>query len=119
MITKFKIVTEEEVEKLIKSNRIKICMEDPISAKLHQSLDVALPALTKLINKSLQEGSMDRIKESIVGPLKKAGLDIELYPNFRPVNNLLYLSNLFERAADDQVNGHMTVNNIHEPSQIT
>ena len=62
---------------------------------------------------------MDGIKESIVGPLlKKAGLDIELYPNFRPVNNLLYLSKLVERAADGQVNGHMTVNNIHEPSQF-
>ena len=36
MMTKFKIVTEEEVEKLIKSNGIKTCMEDPIPAKLLQ-----------------------------------------------------------------------------------
>ena len=56
------------------------------------------------------------IKESVF--LKKAGLDIEEYKNFGQVNNLLYLSKLTERCADEQVDGHMTRNNLHEGSQF-
>lgn len=62
---------------------------------------------------------MDGIKESIIGPLlKKAGLDSDVYNNFRPVHNLLFLSKTIERAAGDQMDGHMTVNNTHEESQF-
>ena len=50
--------------------------------------------------------------------LKKAGLDPEEYKNFRPVNNLLFLSKLIERCADGQVDGHMTENHLHEDSQF-
>ena len=62
---------------------------------------------------------MEGIKESVLDPLlKKAGLDSEEYKNFRPVNNLLYLSKLTERCADDQLDGHMTRNSLHEGSQF-
>jgi hypothetical protein len=50
--------------------------------------------------------------------LKKAGLDTEEYKNYRPVNNLLFLSKLVERCADEQVDGHMTTNCLHEGSQF-
>ena len=50
--------------------------------------------------------------------LKKSGLDTEEYKNFRPVNNLLYLSKLIERCADEQTNAHMTLNCLHEGSQF-
>ena len=116
----FRLVTEDEVLKIINEKGIKTCMEDPIPAKLlKQSLDIAVPILTKLVNKSLQEGSVDGIKWSIITPLlKKAGLDIEEYKNFRPVNNLVFLSKLLERCADNQLDEHMTINNIHEPTQF-
>jgi hypothetical protein len=116
----FREVTEEEVKKIIQTSGIKTCAEDPIPAKLmQQSLDILLPVLTKLVNMSLQQGSIDGIKESILDPLlKKLGLDIDQYKNFRPVNNLLFLSKLIERAAGNQMDDHMTVNNLHEPSQF-
>ena len=119
-MTQFRLVTEEEVEKMIKSKGIKTSMEDPIPAALMKSsLDILLPVLTKIVNTSLQEGSMEGIKESILDPLlKKSGLDTEEYKNFRPVNNLLYISKLVERCADDQTTGHMTRNCLHEGSQF-
>ena len=95
-------------------------MEDPIPSKLMQpSLDVVLPVLTQLVNQSLKEGSMTGIKESILDPLlKKTGLDVDDKKNFRPVNNLLYLSKLTERAVAEQLDDHMTLNNLHENSQF-
>ena len=116
----FRVLSEKEVEKIMKSKGMKTSMEDPIPSRLMQpSIDILLPVFTKLVNQSLQEGSMEGIKESVLDPLlKKAGLDIEEYKNFRPVNNLLYLSKLTERCADDQVDGHMTRNCLHEGSQF-
>ena len=86
---------------------------------MQQSIDILLPVLKKLVNMSLQQGSIDGIKESILDPLlKKLSLDIDEYKNFRPVNNLMFLSKLIERAAGNQMDEHMTVNNLHESSQF-
>ena len=116
----FRLVTEDEVHKIIKEKGIKTCIEDPIPSRLlKESLDIAVPILTKLINKSMQEGNVDGIKWSIIAPLlKKAGLDNEVYKNFRPVNNLVFLSKLTERCVDIQLDEHMSINNIHEPTQF-
>ena len=115
----FSPVSEEDVKKIIQLKGIKTSMEDPIPSQLMQSsIDIILPIITRLINKSLEEGSMDGIKESILDPLlKKAGLDTEEYKNYRPVNHLLYLSKLIERCVDEQIESHMTKNCLHENSQ--
>ena len=116
----FRLVTDADVERILKSKGIKTSMEDPIpSLLMKSSLDIILPFLTKLVNTSLQEGSMDGIKESVLDPLiKKAGLDAEAKKNFRPVNDLLFMSKLVERCADEQVDSHMTSHNLHENSQF-
>ena len=119
-IDNFRLVSEEEVKNMIKEKGIKTFMEDPIPSRLmNSSLDIILPVLTRLINKSLQEGSMEGIKESVLDPLlKKTGLDAEEYKNFRPVNNLLFLSKIIERCVDDQITNHMTKNGLQEASQF-
>ena len=71
------------------------------------------------MNKSLSEGCMDGIKESVITPvLKKAGLDYEQLKNFRPVNTLLFLSKLTESVVLLRLNEHMSLNNLHESSQF-
>ena len=119
-LLQFRELTEEEVKELIQTHGIKTSMEDPIPAKLMRlSLDETIPVLTQLVNQSLKEGSMTGVKESILNPLlKKSGLDADNKKNFRPVNNLLYLSKLIERAVGNQLNDHMTKNNLHEESQF-
>ena len=88
----FRQVTQEEIHDLIKEYGIKTSQEDPIpSALLSSNIDRVLPLITEIVNKSLSEGSMDGIKESVITPLlKKAGLDAEVFKNFRPVNALLF-----------------------------
>ena len=75
--------------------------------------------MTKLINKSLQEGSIEGIKESIIDPLlKKPDLDTDEKKNYRPVNNLLFFSKMTERVVKQQLKEHMTKNVLHEATQF-
>ena len=118
-LTVFKPTTEEELKELIKENGVKTCFEDPIPSQLFKSsLDIILPVLTRLVNQSLAEGSMVGVNWSVLDPLlKKAGLDPDAYKNFRPVNNLVFVSKITERVVGNRMDTHMDKNNLHEPSQ--
>ena len=64
--------------------------------------------LTKIVDNSLQSGLFPDIwKEALVFPLlKKPGFDV-IFMNFRPVNNLSFVSKLIEGAAFNQIHGHL------------
>ena len=119
-LERFKPVTEEDLQKMITKFGIKTSTEDPLPAKfLKIVIDEALPCLTKLVNQSLSEGSMDGVKLSVLDPLlKKAGLDIDIKKNYRPVNNLVFFSKLIERIVKEQLDQHMTTNRLHSGSQF-
>ena len=95
-MNEFRLVTANEIKKIIQTKGIKTCAEDPIPAKLmQQTLDILLPVITKLVNMSLQEGSIEGIKESILHPLlKKQGLDSDEFKSYRPVIICCTLVNL-------------------------
>ena len=116
----FKPVDEEELKKLVKEFGVKTSTEDPLPAKfLSLVIDEALPCLTKLINQSLSEGSIDGVKLAVLDPLlKKSGLDIDTKKNYRPVNNLVFISKLIERVVKVRLNEHMHVNRLHIPNQF-
>ena len=57
---------------------------------------------------------MDTVRSSVIDPLiKKLGLDIDIYKNYRPVNNLIFFSKLIERVVMIRLDGHMTINALH------
>ena len=109
--------TENEIAEIIKSFGIKTSVQDPLPASLIKSmLDLLLPHITKLVNISLKEGSVEGIKESIIDPLFKAqNLDSELYNSFRLVNNLLFMSKIIERVVSIRMEMHMSDNNLKNP----
>ena len=119
-LNSFRPTTCAEIEGLIKEYGLKTSQEDPIPSFLLKScLDIILPLFVDIVNKSLSEGCMDGIKESVITPLlKKAGLDYEQFKNFRPVNTLLFLSKLTERVVLLRLNEHMCLNCLHESSQF-
>ena len=93
---------------------------DPIPADLFKaSLPTLLPALTEIVNLSLQTGSFpSSLKHAQLSPiLKKANLDPETLKNYRPISNLPYLSKLVEWAVTAQLTKYMTSNNLFEPLQ--
>ena len=119
-LLRFRPTTEEEIRKLIAKHGVKTCEEDPIPSKLFKAaLDIVLPVLVKLINISLDEGSIDGVNWSVLDPLlKKFGLDCEVWKNYRPVNNLLFFSKITERVVSSRADEHMDIHKLHEPSQF-
>ncbi len=92
------------VGKFIARSATKTCSLDPIpSDLLKQCLDVLLPIIVNIINMPLSSGEFpDIFKLALVIPLlKKLGLEL-IFPSFRPVSNLQFLSKLTERAVANQ-----------------
>ncbi len=103
-LTAFESLTQEQVRKFIVKSPCKSCSLDPIpTALLRECLDLLLPVITDIVNMSLSNGSFpDEYKLALVTPLlKKLGLEI-IFPSFRPVSNLQFLSKLTERAVASQ-----------------
>ena len=102
----FSEISAEEVKKIIMESKPTTCGSDPIpSTVVKHHLNILLPILTRLINWSLKTGSFHKTwKKSIITPLqKKVGQDTE-YTNYRPVNNLPFLSKITEKAMIQQLN---------------
>ena len=56
-ISKFNLLSQQEVHDLIRASNNKICCLDPIPTKLVlDCLDILLPVITKIINYSLEHG---------------------------------------------------------------
>ena len=113
-LVSFKPTTIDEVKEIVKEFGVKTSTEDPIPASvLNCVIMEALPCLTKLVNKSLEEGSIEGIKLAVIDPLlKKENLDADVHKNYRPVNNLVFLSKLIERIVLRRLNEHMSQNNL-------
>ena len=79
-MTEFKVITPDEVKKIVLGSPRKSCALDPIPTsmvKLH--IDLLLPAITDIINLSLSSGVVPQsTKHALVTPLlKKKSLDPE------------------------------------------
>ena len=87
----------------------KSCELDPVPTFIiKQCVDVIVPHLTLIVNKSLQPGHFpDSLKVAHIRPLlKKTGLDIENSKNYRPVSNLTFLGKIIERVVSIRMSEH-------------
>ncbi len=119
VLNEFSLLSTEEVRKLIVRSPCKSCSLDPIPTDLmRKCLDVLLPIITDIVNESLRTGVFpDEFKLALVTPLlKKLGLEI-IFPSYRPVSNLQFLSKLTERAVASQFVDYATVNRLKEVLQ--
>ncbi len=119
ILNDFKLVSECEVEKLIRKFPNKYCELDPIPlSMLKECLLLVLPLITKIVNLSLKLGDMPtNLKKAIIKPLlKKLGLELE-FNNYRPVSNLSFLSKLIEKIVAIQFIDHLIKNGLTDPLQ--
>ena len=120
VMDKFMPITENDMKEIILRGNTKSSALDPLPTKLLiECLDCLLPTLTKIVNMSISSSIMpDNLKTASVTPLlKKNGLDIDEFKNYRPVSNLPYLSKLIEKAVVKQLKVHLSNNQLEEPLQ--
>ena len=113
-------MTTDEVARLISSMTTKSCELDAIpTSVLKQITPSILHIITKIINISLTQGVLaEEWKTAIVHPLLKK-LGSELIPsNYRPVNNLSFLSKLLEKCALQQFHNHCDTNKLLPDYQL-
>ena len=116
----FTPISQEELLKTIRSMSLKTCELDPLPASLYSDcLPALLPFTTDIINTSLKSGTVpDSFKSAIVRPLlKKHNLDPNELKNYRPISNLCFLSKLLEKVVLNQLNFHLSTNNLLNPFQ--
>ena len=120
VMSEFEPVTNDEIQKYVVSFGVKCSPEDPIPAPLLKAHSVCfVPIWTELVNLSLNEGSMDCLKNAVVMPLIKemdSLMDKDSRKNYRPVSNLMFLGKLIERVVAARLDNHMTVNELNEES---
>ena len=119
-LSTFTPVSQDELLKTIKSMSLKTCELDPLPASLYSDcLPTLLPLITDIINHSLETGTVpDSLKSAIVRPLlKKHNLDPNDLKNYRPISNLSFLSKLLEKVVLNQLNAHLSANNLLNPFQ--
>ena len=114
-------IANSDVLKLLSSCKTKSCPLDPLPALmvLKECFHTLLPVYTRLINLSLNSGTMpETLKIAILSPLlKKINVDHNNFSSFRPVSNLKFLSKLIEKAVFAQLNEYLITNDLHEACQ--
>jgi hypothetical protein len=113
-------VNSEELRRIILSSPPKSCELDPLPTFLLQEfVDILLPLLTTLCNRSLQEGILPPTqKRSILIPvLKSDGLDQADPVNYRPIANVTFLSKTIEKVVAAQLVAYLEENKLLPPCQ--
>ena len=119
-LDKFRIVSQEEVRKIISSSPSKSCSLDPTPTSiLKLCLAELIPVLMLVVNTSLESADFSpELKRAFVLPLlKKAILDCEISKNFRPVSNVSFLSKLVERIVCVKLVDHLKAHHLYEVFQ--
>ena len=120
-MTSFDVVSEDEVEKLIKHSPPTSCEQDPIPTWLiKEHVRAFVPFIAKLVNRSFTKAVFpENLKHATIRPLlKKPSLDKEKLENYRPVANLKYLGKVIERAAAARILGCVADKSLQEPFQL-
>ena len=116
----FEPIDAAAVQRLIGNAACKSSELDPIPTWVIQKFAVELsPIIAALFNASMGGGNFPASQKiaSITPILKKASLDPLDLGNYRPISNLTFLSKLLERAAYEQIVGHMERHHLLPPLQ--
>ena len=110
----FQPTTIQEIKEIISEVGIKCSPADLLPQTIFkENLEILLPIIVELVNKSLSSGNIDGIKLADIIPLlKRDSLDPNILKNFRPVSNLTFIGKLIERVVLKQLNEHLKRNNL-------
>ena len=106
-------MTQEEVYATVMKTNTMYCKSDPFPTNLNKlKLDILIPIITNMVNKSLTSGEfLKDWKISIIKLLIKKGTSSKL-SNYRPINNLSFVSKVIERSMLKQLNNYLNTNKL-------
>ena len=113
----FRELDEQSVDKL---RPLKCSQLDFLPIAVYKKIwPLMLPIVTKIVNLTLSSGKFpDIFKTAHVRPLIKSyGLDHNSLSSYRPVSNLSFVSKVVETAINNQLQEHLTSNNLLSPVQ--
>ena len=116
----FHEVSINEIQKILSNSPGTTRDLDPIpSALLKKCSDAVLPAMTKIINSSMNLGEiMSSLKAVQIRPiLKKVNSDSFMLAKYRPISNLCFLSKTLERVVAKQLSTFLANNNLIDSSR--
>src|SRR6218665_3537473 len=108
-------VIAEELRRIIIGSPPKSCELDPLPTfLLPEHVDLLLPILKELYNRSIREGVLpsSQKRSVLILTLKSDGLDQENPTNYRPIANVLFLSKIIEKIVAYQLTCHLERNNL-------
>ena len=107
-LVQFSPVSVKEVHNILKKIAQKTCKLDPLpTSLLCNNIDLLLPALTNIINRSfLSREGPSEFKPAVVRPLPNQ------MKNYRPVSNLPFISKILEKVVLMQLTNHLTSNHL-------
>ena len=107
----FDRTTNTEITAICSATKKTTCVLDPLPAnQLIDNITRIVPAITRIINISLDEGVMPKsLKHAIIRPLlKKPSLDKDTLSSYRPVSNLTQLSKVIEKVFALRIMTHVS-----------
>jgi len=114
------LTTQDEIRKIILKSPNKSCQLDPLPTwLLKDCIDILLPLITTLINRSLIEGMVPiELKRAVIRPLlKKPDLNTDEHKNYRPVSNLSYISKILEKVVGKRIDAYLLENDLYDSFQ--
>uniref|UniRef100_A0A8C7KH24 Reverse transcriptase domain-containing protein n=1 Tax=Oncorhynchus kisutch TaxID=8019 RepID=A0A8C7KH24_ONCKI len=105
----FSTISLDTMMKIIMASKPSSCILDPIpTILLKELLPVLGHPMLNIINGSLSTGCVpNSLKVAVIKPLLKK-------PNYRPISNLPFLSNILEKAVAQQLTAFLKTNNVYE-----
>ena len=119
-LQKFSPLNSEKLTKLIMEMNSKTSILDPLPTSIvKKCLDLLLPIILHIVKVSLNEASFPQhLKHASVTPIvKEEENNHQLFPNYRPLSNLTFLSKVLEKVVSEQINSHLIENNLHAKHQ--
>ena len=116
-LSRFYVLSDAAVEKLIVSRPTKHSQLDPIPTwLLKENSKGLLSLITKIINSFITSGNFPNdLKCAILAPLLKMyNLDPMIFNNLRPISNLAFMSQLHESAVCNQYKAHLKRHGLAE-----
>ena len=115
----FEPLPSDKVKKVLNKSRATTCDSDPLpSSIIKENVDILSSVITKMVNNSLSQGIFyDDWKLATVQPLLKSPTADLILSQYRPVSNLSFISKLVEKCGIEQLNKHLTTNDLHSLHQ--